>query len=211
MFKKFLFSALTITTCAIAFLFYYTNSITDKNIYQSDEYPVHPNLIKESALILDLDTQGIELISLGQKEAQSSIVTHFSSHTFFDMDNDGFSELTSWTNGKDGFLAYDINKNGEIDNQSELFGKDLKNRNGFIKLTNLDKNKDGVISEKDLEYKNLKVWIDINSNGLVDDNELRSLNNLDIEKIYLNFTRPNEEKNSDNPIRYNGKFVIPRL
>jgi hypothetical protein len=208
MFRKFLFSTLAITICATALLFYYEDITINKKDYQSTPHLVHPNLVKESALILDLETQGIELISLGKKGSHLSIVTLFNSHTFFDMDNDGFSELISWTNGEDGFLVYDINKNGKIESQSELFGKDIKNRNGFLKLMKLDNNKDGVISESDLEYKNLKVWIDINNNGLVNDNELKDLNNLHIEKIYLTFDNTNSERIADNPVRYKGKFLL---
>jgi len=50
----------------------------------------------------------------------------------FDLNNDGKTELIPLLKQGAGFLAYDENKNGEIDNGSELFGP--KTNNGFKEL-----------------------------------------------------------------------------
>ncbi|NET53525.1 MAG: RHS repeat-associated core domain-containing protein, partial [Merismopedia sp. SIO2A8] len=52
-----------------------------------------------SPLVLDLDGDGIELISLQN------------SSTFFDLDADGFAEQTGWVQSDDGLLALDKNGN----------------------------------------------------------------------------------------------------
>ena len=105
-----------------------------------------------------------------------------------EMKNDGLyhygkqekREQTEWLkkNGGDGFLVSDYNKDGQINDATELFGTEGPNgkkyKNGYEKLAALhDTNKDGKISGKELE--NLKVWKDSNADGKVQDGELQSL------------------------------------
>lgn len=89
-------------------------------------------------------------------------------------------EQTEWLkkNGGDAFLVSDYNKDGQINDATELFGtegpKGQKYKNGYEKLAALhDANKDGKISGKELE--SLKVWKDTNADGKVQDGELQSL------------------------------------
>ena len=42
--------------------------------------------------------------------------------TYFDHQNDGFAETSSWVSPNDGILAIDKNNNGYIDNGNEIFG-----------------------------------------------------------------------------------------
>ncbi|EKE04292.1 MAG: hypothetical protein ACD_20C00088G0002 [uncultured bacterium] len=60
-------------------------------------------------LFLDLDGDGIETVSI-------------ENGTYFDYDNNGFAEKTSWVGGDDGILVFDRNNNGIIDNGTELIG-----------------------------------------------------------------------------------------
>ncbi len=70
-----------------------------------------------------------------------------SSNTFFDMDNNGMSEITGWIDKEDGLLVYDKNNNGKIDNINELFGN--KNKDGYSELRELiNSNGDNVIDKK---------------------------------------------------------------
>jgi hypothetical protein len=89
-------------------------------------------------------------------------------------------EQTEWLKkgGGDGFLVSDYNKDGQINNATELFGTEGTNgqkfKNGYEKLAALhDTNKDGKISGKELE--SLKVWKDTNADGKVQEGELQSL------------------------------------
>ena len=78
-------------------------------------------------LVLDLNGDGAHASRLGYGAGQRS-------HTYFDMDNDGFAERTAWATGGDGLLALDKNGNGKIDNQGELFGNTATYANGFLNL-----------------------------------------------------------------------------
>ncbi|BBM04131.1 calcium-binding protein [Microbulbifer sp. GL-2] len=137
-----------------------------------------------SPLILDLDGDGIETIGQDQ-------------NVHFDLDNSGFSELTGWVAKDDGLLVFDKNNNGLIDNGSELFGNNTALRagnnaeNGFVALAELDSNLDGIISSSDDNFNDLRVWQDVNSNGVVDSGELKSLQELNIAELGLAYRDSN--------------------
>ncbi|WP_368677862.1 calcium-binding protein [Acinetobacter lactucae] len=110
----------------------------------------------------------------------------------FDLDGNKFAEKTSWISPEDGFVVLDLNKNNEIDNGGELFGTDtlLANGNkaidGFQALAQYDENKDKIINEQDEVYSQLKIWKDLNQDGISQSNELYSLAELGIKSISVN-------------------------
>jgi Ca2+-binding RTX toxin-like protein len=125
-------------------------------------------------LILDLDGDGIELISV----EQSGVV--------FDLNADGFREQTGWVSPDDGMLALDANDNAQIDNITELFGD--ATTDGFDELRNLDSNSDNVINSNDIQFGQLRIWQDLDQDGVTGAGELKTLDQLDIESISLNTT-----------------------
>lgn len=114
-----------------------------------------------SPLVLDLDGDGINTLAI------------FSHDAAFDFKTDLPVAGHGWVGPRDGLLAQDANGNGLIDDITELFGgRDL---DGFTMLERLDSNRDGVIDEHDEAYDNLVVWVDANSNGHSEAEELNSL------------------------------------
>ena len=108
------------------------------------------SLARYDPLVLDLNADGVKTISQQTSKA------------FFDLSGDGMSEQTGWIDSNDGFLVFDKNANGKIDDINELFGK--SNLSGFSELKELfDANNDNLIDYKDTNYAQLKVWQDINS------------------------------------------------
>jgi hypothetical protein len=109
----------------------------------------------------------------------------------FDMKSSGSLLKTAWVNANDGLLARDINGDGLINNGSELFGDSTKLPNGksapdgFAALSMLDSNHDGVINAKDTSWKDVKIWIDRNSDGHTDTGELVSLDSAGIVSLKL--------------------------
>jgi hypothetical protein len=115
-------------------------------------------------LTLDLDGDGIELTALGTAgQAGASTV-------FFDFDGDGFKERTGWVKADDGMLAIDLNGNGLIDNGGELFGQPA--RDGYEVLETYDTFADGVIDAKDAAFARLRIWRDLDQDGITDAGEL---------------------------------------
>jgi hypothetical protein len=74
----------------------------------------------------------------------------------FDLDADGQTEDINFVAGGSGFLAFDRNGDGKINDGSELFG--AKTGNGFAELATLDADKNGWIDENDAAYADLRIW-----------------------------------------------------
>ncbi len=132
-------------------------------------------------LVLDLDGDGLELTALE------------GSNVKFDLDANDFAETASWVSADDGLLVLDRNGNGTIDNGKELFGDhtpiDVGNAvatDGFAALADLDSNSDGIVDASDQQFSELKIWQDINQDGISDVTELSSLSDLGISSINLN-------------------------
>lgn len=112
---------------------------------------------------------------------------------YFDLDNNHFAERTAWIGEEDGFLAFDRNGNGTIDNGGELFGDQVimkdgsKSISGFEALREMDDNEDDRIDSEDTAFDKLRVWIDANHNGKSEPDELKSLNELHIVSISLDY------------------------
>jgi Ca2+-binding RTX toxin-like protein len=121
-------------------------------------------------LVLDLDGDGIETTGVQDGVA-----------ILFDHDADGVKTGTGWVKPDDGWLVLDRNGNGAIDSGRELFGVDTIKSNGqlakdgFDALKDFDLNGDGIINSSDAEYGNLRIWRDLNQDGISQSNELSGL------------------------------------
>ena len=104
-----------------------------------------------------------------------------SKNTFsFDLDNDGKSDQISRLKGHSGFLAYDKNADGKVNQGSELFG--TKTGNGFEELAEYDKDKNGWIDSSDSIFEKLQIWF---NNEESQEKELVGLGEVGIGAIYL--------------------------
>jgi T1SS-143 domain-containing protein len=126
-------------------------------------------------LVLDLDGDGIELLNQDYG-------------VMFDMNNNGTLDQTSWVASDDAFLAIDLNGDGVINNQNELFGSSMDHADGFANLASYDSNYDGVIDAQDALFANLIVWQDVNQDGISQADEMFSLTDMGIVAINLGAT-----------------------
>ncbi|WP_083228450.1 Calx-beta domain-containing protein, partial [Veronia pacifica] len=142
-------------------------------------------------LVLDLDGDGVETISVDVSKIN------------YDLDADGVSHVTGWTASDDGFLVWDINQDGLINDGSEMFGAGTnladgtKARDGIQALAQHDLNADGKIDASDAIYAQLNVWVDANQDGITDPNELKTLAELDITSISLGAVASDEMDNGN--------------
>ncbi|MCW5220277.1 calcium-binding protein [Verminephrobacter aporrectodeae subsp. tuberculatae] len=110
----------------------------------------------------------------------------------FDHDADGVKTGTGWVKPDDGWLVLDRNGNGTIDSGRELFGVDTLKKNGqratdgFDALKDLDANNDGKINSADSVFANLRIWRDLNQDGISQAKELSTLSANKITAIGVN-------------------------
>ena len=125
----------------------------------------------------------------------------------FDLNADGTAEEISFTEQGSGFLALDKNKDGEINDGSELFG--TKSGDGFKDLAEYDEDGNGWIDENDSVFDDLSIWT-LNEEG---EKVQISLLKADVGAIYLGkasteFSLKNEETHDTNGIiRSTGVFL----
>lgn len=97
----------------------------------------------------------------------------------FDIDANGVEDDVPYLAQGSGFLALDINKNGLIDDGSELFGPSTND--GFSELSSYDSDNNSWIDENDDIFKDLVIW-NINKEG---EESLLSLYESNVGAIYL--------------------------
>lgn len=113
----------------------------------------------------------------------------------FDLDADGKKERISVLAPNSGFLVFDRNSNGKIDDGREMFGP--QSGNGFQDLAALDEDQNGWIDENDAAFNKLGLWRpDESGTG-----QLQSLAKANIGAISLNsINTPFDIKNGKNEL-----------
>ncbi|MDN4146078.1 calcium-binding protein [Pseudomonas tohonis] len=152
-----------------------------------------------SPMVLDLDGDGIETYGA---EGQ----------TLFDHDGDGNKHGSGWVKPDDGLLVLDRNHNGSIDNGHELFGENTlladgtKAKDGFAAMQAVDGNADGKLDANDAVWGDLRVWRDLNGDGISQSGELFTLQDLGIESIATGSDGKKQALGNDNHIDGFGTF-----
>ena len=153
-------------------------------------------------LTLDLDGDGLETVGIN---AGNPIL--------FDHDGDGIKTGTGWVKPDDGFLVLDRNGNGTIDSGRELFGDSTllpgggTAADGFAALVEEDTNADGRVDALDARFGELRIWRDLNQNGISEAGELSTLEAAGIVAIRTAKTEHSATLANGNQIADKGTFV----
>jgi len=144
-------------------------------------------------LVFDLDGDGIETTGI----TSGAAIT-------FDLNGDGVKTGTGWVSPDDGFLVLDRNGNGTIDSGLEMFGSNTIKSNGqtatdgIDALRDFDSNNDGVIDASDPIFSQLRIWRDLNQDGISEEGELITLSEAGITSISLKGTTTNTNLGNGN-------------
>lgn len=137
----------------------------------------------------------------------------------FDMNGDGTGERLGWTTvgSDDAWLVLDRDGNGTIDNGKELFGNYTDQprpttieTNGFSALSVFDNvsnggDADDEITKNDAIFDSLRLWRDSNHNGISDTNELKTLKQVGLRSIELDYRISRKIDAHGNKFKYRAK------
>ncbi len=140
----------------------------------------------------------------------------------FDLRPNGNAERIAWTgaNSDDAFLVLDRNGNGLGDDGTELFGNytpqlTTTHPHGFLALAEFDQplnggNLDDAIDAGDAVFASLKLWRDVNHNGVSEPAELFTLPATGASKFDLDFKEKKRRDEHRNWFRYRAKVYDSR-
>ncbi|MBU2648386.1 hypothetical protein KKI24_27015, partial [bacterium] len=128
-------------------------------------------------LIFDLDGDGVEIDNT------------VNSGVLFDIDADGQKEtMDAWAGSDDGFLAYDANGDGMVNDGVEIvfsgYHPDATTDLQGLALA-FDSNADGIFDSNDETWEQFGIWQDADQDGLSDEGEFITLADAEIAAIDL--------------------------
>lgn len=160
-------------------------------------------------ILIDVDGSGFHLTSA-------------SDGVWFDFYNRGTTIRISWTarGSTNAWLVLDRNGNGRIDDGQELFGnltpQPVSNEpNGFLALAEFDRpegggNGDGWIDPRDSVFRSLRLWQDLNHDGISQQTELHTLSAYSVMRLNLDYRESRRTDEFGNRFRYRAKVKDAR-
>ena len=152
-------------------------------------------------IVLDLDGDGIETIAYDKLKK-----------AVFDHDGDGIAHATGWVKKDDGILVLDRNGDGVINDGREVFGDSTilstgeTAKHGYEALADLDSDGNGKINADDAKFNELRVWRDLDSDGVSDVGELFGLHELGIGALNLDYQEVDRNLAGGNKLTQLGSY-----
>lgn len=156
------------------------------------------SICTDSPIVIDLSGKGFQLT-----DAKNGVS--------FDISGTGSPVQMGWTQAgvQNAFLALP-GPDGLVHSGKELFGNytpqpPSDDPNGFRALAVYDTNPDGVIDNKDAVFGSLRLWVDVNHDGISQPEELHTLTEMGVTAISLKYHEDRWHDQYGNQFRYRGK------
>ncbi|UDL06442.1 hypothetical protein [Marinobacter sp. CA1] len=128
-----------------------------------------------------------ESLQITERQMTDPLVINFGSATAsltdslfeFDLNGDGEDEQLATLGSGSGYLVFDRNGNGKVDDGSELFGP--QSGSGFADLAQFDSDGNQWLDANDEAFSSLQVWVQTAGGG----QELRSLEEVGVRALYV--------------------------
>ncbi len=158
-----------------------TNGTSVVETKSGDVYQLVSYVYDSSPIMLDLDNDSTPATAFGMWTKHAP--KFFSQYAkFFDITGDGNVDYTEWTTPNTGDALLVKPENGKVETALQLFGTAGGYDDGYEKLSLVcDTDKNGWVEGKELE--GLALWMDINSDGVCQTEELKNLSDYGITAI----------------------------
>ncbi|TDM08600.1 MAG: hypothetical protein C4K60_04025 [Ideonella sp. MAG2] len=138
------------------------------------------DVVRWDPIVVDLANDGLSFIDLKDSQVR------------FDQNGDGVLERVSWVAPTDGILAWDYNNDGQITSFDELefwthvqpldpLRTDLES----LSAVEFDANQDGRFDALDPRWAQFKLWQDLNSDGISQAGEVKTMDEAGLKTLYL--------------------------
>jgi hypothetical protein len=165
---------------------------------------------RRDPLVLDRDGNGIATSGINP-----------AAPILFDQNGDGTRTATGWIAAGEAIVVRDLNGNGTVDSGRELFGDNTiltrgpnagqTAANGFAALADLDATStglaDGKFDASDVAFASVKLWKDLNQDGISQSGELFTFAALGIQSISVIGTASNVDLGGGNTQTFSGSFT----
>lgn len=143
-------------------------------------------------IVIDLGRDGFNFIDIDQSQVSFLV--------------NGENRRSAWIGAGEGILAYDVDDDGRIQRLDEIVfggyaGDPMLSDLQALQHVYFDTNQDGIFDGSDAKWSDFLLWQDLNSNGVSDTGEIRSLTAAGIEGLYLNANVLNRAEGPDVRVR----------
>ena len=195
-------------------------------ILQTNRYNDGVSIQIYDPLILDLNGNGkIDLTSTSNGvhfdhdandiSFKSSWVDKEDGLLVYDRNNNGiidngtelFGNFTRIASANTNSSAYENIDDANKNNNNLQTNNTTLAKHGYEALANLDSNNDGVIDINDKDFNKLRIWQDINKDGVSQTNELKTLDELNIKSLNLNYNEVNQDLGDNNTLTLKGSYT----
>jgi hypothetical protein len=185
-----------IISCISSCIFGKFEKTTDININLPDASTIASNTARSMTFYDNNVPIGITF----EEGREIELISLKDSNTYFKYNE--VASKTSWVSKSDGILFYDYNKSMSADSKNIVMTEWSKNAKTDFEavLEVFDTNQDKIFDSKDDKFSDFYVWQDKNSNGAVEEGELKSLKEHGIHSINFNESRVSSEEQQEQGI-----------